>query len=205
MNDERRPLTRARIVSRALELIDERGLAAMTMGNLGESFGVSDMALYKHYESKAALLGAVLDTVLADLPSPPLSGTWRERLRAFYLGLWGLFAAHPNALPLVTSQTLGRPLIRACVERGQELLTEAGYSGERSRAALLALTGHALGFAVLVAGGYPDLTQEAQVKGADPARQRVSALTATIDWAAAERDYARGLELVLAGIEEQLG
>ena len=204
MNDERRPLTRARIVSRAVELIDERGLAAFTMGNLGESFGVSDMALYKHYESKGELLGTVLDTVLTSLPAPQAEGTWKERLRTFYLGLWGLFAAHPNALPLVTSQTLGRPLIRACVERGQEVLADAGYSGERSRAALLALTGHALGFAVLVAGGYPALTQEPGAKDTE-VEEAARGPAAAIDWAAAERDYARGLELVLAGIEEQLG
>jgi hypothetical protein len=105
----------------------------------------------------------------------------------------------------VTSQTLGRPLISACVARGQEVLAEAGCSGERSRAALLALTGHALGFAVLVAGGYPAFTQETRAGGVEADEKGASELQAAIDWTAAERDYARGLELVLAGIEAQLG
>lgn len=59
MTDRHRALSRERIVAAALELIDEGGMAALTMRALGQRLGVEAMALYHYFPSKQALLEAI--------------------------------------------------------------------------------------------------------------------------------------------------
>jgi AcrR family transcriptional regulator len=192
VDEEREPLSKGRIVECAIGLIDERGLAAITIEGLGEALDHTGMAIYRHYPSKKAILDAVLASLLAQIPPPPEVGSANERLRAFYGGLWNLYSAHPRALPLISTQALDGPVVRACLTRAQAMLTGAGFAPEEGRLALLSLTAYALGFAGLVAGGYREATTG---KGGEGEGEVV------LDWAAAERDYAAGLEIVLAGIE----
>jgi AcrR family transcriptional regulator len=194
------PLTHARICAAALELIDREGLRAVTMEALGERLGVTGMALYNYFPSKSALLGAVLDAALSSVPAAPTQGEWRGRLRAYYRGLWELFRAHPNALPLVASQSLRSPLIGACAQAGQGVLVESGFDAEQVRPALLTLTAYALGFAGLTAGGYLEAAAAQTGDAADAA----AAAPAPIDWAAAEREYLAGLEVVLDAVARRL-
>lgn len=62
-----RPLTSRQrdIVNRAIEVIGDEGLQALTMRRLSESLGVTEPALYRHFENKTA----ILDTILAVLES----------------------------------------------------------------------------------------------------------------------------------------
>lgn len=55
----REPLSRARIVTAALELIEEEGLEGLSMRHLGRRLGVEAMALYHYFPNKAALLEAM--------------------------------------------------------------------------------------------------------------------------------------------------
>ena len=48
------------IVDRAIELIGSHGLSALTMRRLSEALGVTEPALYRHFENKSAILDAML-------------------------------------------------------------------------------------------------------------------------------------------------
>jgi hypothetical protein len=61
------PLTKARILETALELIDEGGLDALSMRRLGASLGVDPMAVYHHVAGKQAILLGVVERIFADM------------------------------------------------------------------------------------------------------------------------------------------
>ena len=50
-----RPLTRGRIAKAAIGLFAQKGVDRTTMKDLAQTLGVSEPALYRHYESKEAL------------------------------------------------------------------------------------------------------------------------------------------------------
>ena len=54
-------LSRQRILEAALAIIDAEGLGALTMRRLGEELGVEAMSLYRHVESKEAVLDGIVE------------------------------------------------------------------------------------------------------------------------------------------------
>lgn len=73
---------RADVVQCALGVLDEYGLADLTMRRLGSELGVQPSALYHHFVNKQTLLAAVADELLARGLSPVPAGPWDERVRA---------------------------------------------------------------------------------------------------------------------------
>ena len=100
---ERAPLTRSRVASAALSLIDENGLDALSMRKLGSALGVEAMSLYNHVANKDDLLNAVSDLIYAEIfaayGSP--TGDWREKARCLAGSYVHAAEAHPEALPLL--------------------------------------------------------------------------------------------------------
>lgn len=66
-NQEVRAVTRARLLSSALELFASRGYAATSVDAIAEAAGVSAGLLYYHFDSKTAVLHAIFEQSLADV------------------------------------------------------------------------------------------------------------------------------------------
>ena len=62
------PLSRDRIVSAALALVDQEGLASLSMRRLAAALGVDPMAIYYYLPNKAALLDAIVEAVNLEMP-----------------------------------------------------------------------------------------------------------------------------------------
>ena len=97
----RRDLTRAEVVGRALALVDTGGLAACTVRALAGELGVTPMALYWHVQGKEGLFAAVLDAVLAEIPTDRLPDDPFEALATGARRYREAFVRHPNAAPLL--------------------------------------------------------------------------------------------------------
>ena len=78
---------RADVVARALVVLDDHGLADLTMRRLGAELGVQPSALYHHFANKQALLAAVADEILARGARPQPEAGWEEQARASCLAL----------------------------------------------------------------------------------------------------------------------
>ena len=70
------------VVNTATAILDNYGIADLTMRRLARELNVSPGALYWHFADKQELLGAVADRILAGLDSaagqfPPLAGLRR--------------------------------------------------------------------------------------------------------------------------------
>lgn len=70
--------TKATVVERALRVLDDYGLADLSMRRLGTELGVQPGALYHHFASKQLLLAALADEVLAHGRTPREDGRWDE-------------------------------------------------------------------------------------------------------------------------------
>lgn len=76
-------MTPSRILDAALALLEERGLAALTMRALARRLGADPMAVYHYYRDKNALLEAAAERAFAALrPRLPVRGSWRAKLHA---------------------------------------------------------------------------------------------------------------------------
>jgi TetR/AcrR family tetracycline transcriptional repressor len=90
------PLTRERILTSALHLIDTHGMEALSMRRLGAELGVDPMAIYYHLNSKDAVVRAVVADLFASMPLPTADGPWLVRARAWARNYRALARAHPN-------------------------------------------------------------------------------------------------------------
>ncbi len=66
---ERGAAPRDRILEQAVDLLALHGFDAMTMRHLGARVGLDNSSLYRHFESKAALVDAALDRVAGEVLS----------------------------------------------------------------------------------------------------------------------------------------
>jgi TetR/AcrR family transcriptional regulator, tetracycline repressor protein len=92
-------LTRDRILTTALRLVDEHGIEALSMRRLATELGVDPMAIYHHLPGKQAILAGLIEIVFNELQLPAIeSATWQEQVRAFAKAYHSLTRAHPNLI-----------------------------------------------------------------------------------------------------------
>ncbi|MEV6103543.1 TetR/AcrR family transcriptional regulator [Streptomyces sp. NPDC051940] len=108
----RKPLlSRERIVATALALVDAEGLAAVSTRRLAAELGVSGPSLYNHFTTKDEILGAVADSVIADVDLSMFEdGTdWPEALTAWARSYRSALTAHPHLVPFLAHGPGRRP------------------------------------------------------------------------------------------------
>lgn len=91
------------MVEHAIAVLDEYGLADLTMRRLGTELGVRPSALYHHFPNKQALLAAVADELLVRGLRPAVSGEWHVRLTAAATGLRDALLAWRDGAELVAT------------------------------------------------------------------------------------------------------
>jgi AcrR family transcriptional regulator len=86
------------ILDQALALVDEQGLAAMSMRAVAQRVGLTSMALYPYVGGKDALLDGLVDLLHLELGAAcadPGHLDWRQRLRALGRAVRALAREHP--------------------------------------------------------------------------------------------------------------
>lgn len=68
------------IVRRAVRVLDDYGLASLTMRRLGSELGLQPSAIYHHFPNKQTLLAAVADEILARGQRTRTNDAWDARL-----------------------------------------------------------------------------------------------------------------------------
>lgn len=126
-----RPSLRDQILDTALRLMSERGAAGTSMRQLAAACGVQVAAIYHYFESKDALLAAVVaerryGTRLADpLPVDP-GAPPQERLRQLFAAVWDGALAEESIWRLLLGEGVrGEPAVQPVGRDLLELLEEA--------------------------------------------------------------------------------
>jgi AcrR family transcriptional regulator len=151
-------LTRQRIVEVAAKLVDAEGLEAVSVRRLATELGVRGPSLYNHFATKAEILDAVADAVVAEVDVSAFGvHDWREALRIWARSYHTVLSAHPNIVPVLAHGPGRRPAALAMADTVYGALIDAGWSPARAThiGALMRylVTGSALGSFAL---GFPE-------------------------------------------------
>ncbi|MEV5002532.1 TetR family transcriptional regulator [Nocardioides sp. LML1-1-1.1] len=124
---------RTDVVERAIGVLDESGLDALTMRRLAADLGVQPGALYHHFDGKDALLAALAEEILRRGRRPTEIVAWDAELLLLCLGLRDAMRRHRDGALLIAqvhradAGALEAPL-RAALDRAgaEEHLSRVG-------------------------------------------------------------------------------
>ncbi|WP_110853559.1 TetR/AcrR family transcriptional regulator [Georgenia satyanarayanai] len=148
---DRAPLSRERVLDRAIAVADAGGLGSLTMRSLATELGVKPMALYHYVANKNEILDGIVDRVFGEIELPAAGGQWREEVSRRAESARSVLRRHPWAISLMESRSAPGPATLRHHEAMLDTLRGAGFS--------LAMTGHA--YALLDAFVYGFAVQEA--------------------------------------------
>ena len=149
----RPPRSLERIVSVALEIVDEVGTDAFSMRLLADRLGSGTATLYRHLASKDELMVYVVDRILGEVDietdADTLSTTtWQEATARGASAFYEVLKNHPNALPLLLSRVPVGPNALLHRERSVAVLLACGFPLDLAARAYTAVAHYVLGFAL---------------------------------------------------------
>jgi AcrR family transcriptional regulator len=195
-------LTRERIVDTAAALVDAEGLDAVSVRRLAAELGVQGPSLYNHFGTKAEILDAVADAVIARVDVSAFGEyEWDEALRRWAHSYHAELSAHPNIVPVLAHGPGTRPAALAMADAVYGALIKAGWSPARAThiGALMRylVTGSALGSFAL---GFPDDPDLYEQYPHLHHAHRLAGHRRRVD----EGAFVLGLETLLAGLATRL-
>jgi AcrR family transcriptional regulator len=198
-------LSRDRIVSAALALVDSEGLEALSTRRLAAELGVTGPSLYNHVRTKEELLDFMVDAVLAEVDTSmfaELSTTnpnWRAALGKWARTYQKAVAAHPNIVPALATGLGRRPNGLRIADAVFGGLVSAGWPRREASSVGAVMRYFVLGSALgSFASGFP---ADAAVYSNDYPHLDGAHLLAARQQRVDKRAFDTGLQAVLDGLE----
>lgn len=136
-------LTAAQILRTGVDLLDEYGLADLSMRRLAAALDVQAGALYHHVPDKQTLLAGMADLILESVTEP--LGPWRRAVTEWADSLRSVLLAHRDSAELVASSRAFRLLRTDSTHHPAILLSAAGGDVDAARSAAVTLLHFILG------------------------------------------------------------
>lgn len=198
----RRPdvaLSRTTIAEAALEVLDERGVDALTVRRIADRLGVQAPSLYNHVRSKGEILDVVTELIGRELDLAPLRDEdWRAGLAAFARSYRQAFRAHPHALAAAARRAVETDAALTVYDAALAALQEAGWEPATAFRAMAALEYLVLGSALVpFTSGF--VRDPAEYLDAYPALAR--SLAAVDPETTDDAAFELGLALFLEGLD----
>ena len=150
--ERRRPsretLSREHVVRGAIELLDQDGLAGLSMRKLADRLSAGATSIYWHVETKDDLLEYALDELYGeiDVPDPELAG-WRSGVTLLAHSFRATILRHPWFPEVASSRVSIGPNAMSLSKRANALFSAAGFTGFDLEHAQSALFAYVLGAA----------------------------------------------------------
>ncbi|WP_234988055.1 TetR/AcrR family transcriptional regulator [Demequina sp. NBRC 110056] len=122
----RAKLSRLVVLATGVELADRDGLESLTIRSLASELGAKPMSLYRHVESKEALLDGMVDRVIAEMEPASAELEWREAILRRCESARAALIRHPWAIPLLESRSNPGPELLRHHEATLAALTRGG-------------------------------------------------------------------------------
>jgi len=90
-------LNRANIVTTAMQIADEKGLAAVTLRGIAARLGVHVTSLYNHVPTKEAVVDEMVRALVVEASLPQGAVAWQDWVRRFAAAMRALAQKHPGA------------------------------------------------------------------------------------------------------------
>jgi AcrR family transcriptional regulator len=143
----RRPLLDAeRVIDAALAILDVEGLGAVSFRRLSADLGVSHMTLYGYFDSKEALLEALVARTIA-VPSIRRAATapWDEVLFDAIQDLHHVLVNRPGIAEILVSRELTGDWVAEVRERFLDILRGGGYDERQATDGISVVFNYLLG------------------------------------------------------------
>lgn len=155
--EEKRPgprpaLTVELIVTAAIQVADERGMAALSMRTVGERVGRTGMALYTYVPSKGELVDLMYDAAHAEAHHTyDLGVGWRAALIVWAEDMWAFYLRHPWVLQVSQARPVLGPNEYTVLDTVLGIMFETGLAPVELRRLTGALFQFVRGVALVVA------------------------------------------------------
>ncbi len=204
--DQRTPLSRDRIASAALALIDTDGLGELTMRKLGAELDVEAMSLYNHVSNKRDLLAAIGDQLSLEILSRAVSSpelSWQERAEVLGLAWWDVAMAHPEAFTLVADEVSDSEISARNLCAAFDIFSDLGMDDDATSTAFHAAASYVLGAIRQELTTYVQIRMGRGISAANlpPDLQSFSVLTHQCSTRGGKAMFLDGLMLLIGGIE----
>lgn len=178
------------VVDAATAILDNYGIADLTMRRLARELNVSPGALYWHFANKQELLGAVADQILRPAHIDTRRLGWRERIHEICRVLRDALLSHTDGAELVSSSLAAGQSVATVgiVEQLTEAALEAGVAADDAEPAARTVIYYVLGFTV-------DEQSRLQWDAAGALSEEQSVLTRDTS-----RQFAFGLQVLVDGL-----
>jgi AcrR family transcriptional regulator len=219
-------LSRERIVTAAVELLDAEGAEGFSMRRLAARLNAGTMSLYAYVETKEDVLDLALDAVMAEieLDTPDdrsdtaedaaEDSSWRAFLVRQLSQSREVMRRHPWIPALASTRPLLGPNALARSERFYTALNRAGLDGPQLAAAVGTLSYYVNGFVASEnvwrswmndPEGELELRREAQAHiDQQVGRYPTLSSQAQLEFSDFDAAFTHGLKIILDGIETQL-
>ncbi|MFF9913336.1 TetR/AcrR family transcriptional regulator [Streptomyces sp. NPDC013457] len=216
-------LDRERIVATSIRMLDQDGLAGLSMRKLATELGVTAMSLYWYVDTKDDIIEYAVDSVYGeiDLSAVDAAGGWQDRVRVLALDYRRMLVRHPWMSPSAGRYLNIGPHAIAVGAKIQEAIGDTGLPMQRQPSAMSAVFQFVYGYGTIEsqferraaeAGMSQDDFYGESIKAfrddpqftealepiAEILDERASHGSVSDIW---ERDFAYALDILVAGIE----
>jgi AcrR family transcriptional regulator len=101
---KRTPLSKKRLVAKALSIADAEGIGGLTMRKLATELGVKPMSIYYHVANKEEVIDAMVDAVFDEIDLGSIEGDWLVEARQRAELLRKSLNRHPWAVAFVNNR-----------------------------------------------------------------------------------------------------
>ncbi|MBU8811598.1 TetR/AcrR family transcriptional regulator C-terminal domain-containing protein [Mycolicibacterium goodii] len=138
------------VVAAATKILDDHGIADLTMRRLARELDVTPGALYWHFANKQELLGAVADHILQAARVDTGNLAWRDKIHESGRALRDALLSHTDGAELVSASFAAgeSTVISEIVDRLAGAARDAGVNDTDIDAAARTVVYYVLGFTV---------------------------------------------------------
>ncbi|WP_406279045.1 TetR/AcrR family transcriptional regulator [Embleya sp. NBC_00896] len=207
-----RKFSQEQLRTAALALVDQQGLAALTMRSLAAALGTGAMTIYNYVDGREGLDALLVEAVMASAqPADEPAGDWRADVRRHAEANWRAVRAHPDVIPLILTRRILDEVTMSGAEALLDALARGGRHGRDLLIAFRTVSGFVMGFAQAELAGPLSIAPDEDV-AAITARARalptgrfprlVELATAAAD-STAEAEFHAGLDIIIAGLARE--
>lgn len=206
----RPPVPLDRIVTTALQIVDDEGADALSMRTLAQRLDSGTATLYRHFAGRSELIAHVVDRLFGTIELDPATlGAlpWQDAAKAVAHSMFDVLRRHQNVTSLLSGNVPIGPNALAAREQMLAFLLANGFPTALAARAYATLARYILGFAMQLNSSHGDLSDAklAQIfhdldSNEFPATVTVAdSLPVPLD-----DEFAFGLDLIVDGLAQAL-
>jgi AcrR family transcriptional regulator len=206
-----------RILTAAIELVDEHGAEALSMRSLAQRLGSGTATLYRHFANRSELVSLVIDHLVGEIDLDPQAVAelpWQQVCMLFAQHTFDALSQRGNVASLLVEQLPMGPNASANRELCLSVLLDNGFAPPVAAHIHATLARYVLGFAIQMGGAQAatpegDAIRDAEVSAAfhqlDPSRYPATVAVADELPVPLQAEFTFGLRAIIAGLESLRG